>query len=311
MSAIIHPIAPNSSASWHGQLELDYAQRDGKTIPDRVFVQAPLKVQRPFYPEEEVCHTVMLHTAGGIVGGDRLSLNVNLQPQTHALITSAAAAKIYRSNGREAQQTTQIRVGTAACLEWLPQETIVFDGAQYAQQLKVELEPEAVWMGWEITRLGRSARGERFETGYWRSKIEVWQNNAPDGGTASRRLLWVDPQGIQGGHEMMTSLHGLAGYPVIASFVFVGRGVSPELVKAARAAWHSPEKPIEPLQEEPLITLHESAHQIGVTRLRAGLLCRYRGDSTLEAKRWFVRVWELVRSGELGRSVCVPRVWQV
>lgn len=299
--------APALSTSWHGHLKLDYAQRDDKTILDRVFVQAPLKVQRPFYPEAGTCHTVMLHTAGGVVGGDRLSLQVSLQPQTHALITSAAAAKIYRSNGQEAQQTTQIRIGSDACLEWFPQETIVFNGAQYAQQLKVELDPGAIWMGWDITRLGRSAKGERFDGGNWRSKTEVWQNDYPQGESASQRLLWVDLQGIQGGHEMLTSQHGLAGSPVIGSFAFVGREVSPALVKAARAAWH----PESEQPEEPLISLHESANQIGVTRLTAGLLCRYRGNSTLEARKWFVRVWDLVRREELGRSICVPRVWQV
>lgn len=289
--------APHPPTAWHGHLKLDYAQREEKTILDRVFVQAPLKVQRPFYPEAGTCHTVMLHTAGGVVGGDRLSLQVNLQPQTHALITSAAAAKIYRSNGQEAQQTTHIQIGESACLEWFPQETIVFDGAQYSQQLKVELEPGAIWIGWEITRLGRSARGERFDGGDWRSKTEVWQNE---------RLLWVDPQRIQGGHKMMTSLHGLAGYPVIGSFALVGREVSPDLVRAARAAWYvDREQP-----EESLISLPESAHQIGVTRLTYGLLCRYRGNSTLEARKWFMRVWDLVRQETLGRSICVPRVWQ-
>ncbi|MEP0911839.1 urease accessory protein UreD [Leptolyngbya sp. GB1-A1] len=297
MTALTPLTAPNPPTSWHGHLELDYAQREEKTILDRVFVQAPLKVQRPFYPEAGTCHTVMLHTAGGIVGGDRLSLQINLQPQAHALLTSAAAAKIYRSNGQEAQQTTHIKIGASACLEWFPQETIVFDGAQYAQQLKVELEPGAIWMGWDITRLGRSARGERFNGGYWRSKTEVWQNE---------RLLWIDPQGIQGGHEMMTSLHGLAGYPVIGSFVFIGREVSPDRVKAARTAWYPEGK-----EPEDSISLHESANQVGVTRLTAGLLCRYRGNSTLEARKWFMRVWELVRQEELGRSICVPRVWQI
>lgn len=300
--------APDSSTAWHGQLELDYAQRQDRTIPDRVFVQAPLKVQRPFYPEAGTCHTVMLHTAGGIVGGDRLSLKVNLQPHTHALITSAAAAKIYRSNGQSAQQTTQIRIGAAACLEWLPQETIVFNSAQYAQQLRVELEPEAIWIGWDITRLGRSARGERFDSGSWRSKTEVWQIDRAE---AAPRLLWVDPQAIQGGTAMMTSLHGLLGYPVIGSFALVGREVSPDLVKAARAAWNPVDQPAEDEAIAAPIALHKAAHQIGVTRLSRGLLCRYRGHSTLEAKRWFVRVWEQVRQAELKRSICVPRVWQM
>src|SRR5512147_2975608 len=92
---------PNSSSSsWHGHLELTYGRVGQATQILHSHMQAPLKVQRSLYPEgEEICHTVMLHTAGGIVGGDRLSINIDLQPKTQALITTAAANKIYRTNG--------------------------------------------------------------------------------------------------------------------------------------------------------------------------------------------------------------------
>ncbi len=286
------------AASWCGRLELEYAARQGKTIPDRVFVQAPLKVQRPFYPEgESICHSVVLHTAGGIVGGDRLDLRVHLQPHTQAVITSAAAAKVYRSNGREAQQTTHLQVSDSACLEWLPQETIVFDGANYQQQLRVDLAPNAMWLGWDITRLGRSARGEQFASGMWRSQTEVWQGD---------QLIWVDPQIIQGGSSVMSSLHGLAGHPVIATFAFVGRQVSKDFVAEIRSIWET-EATVE--NEGDAQQLNQA--EIGVTRLMSGLLCRYRGHSTVEARQWFMRIWEVVRRSYLGRPVSVPRVWQV
>lgn len=246
-------------------------------------MQAPLKVQRPFYPEDDqACHAVMLHTAGGIVGGDRLSISVQLQSDAQALVTSAAATKVYRTNGLEAQQQVQIQVAEGACLEWLPQETIVFDGALYRQQFKIELAAGATWIGWDLTRLGRSARGEQFDGGEWRSRTEVWQND---------RLIWVDPQWIQGGSEMMTSLHGLAGCPVIGTFVLIGPQISKELLEQLRSQ----------------ITLP----QLSLTRLQAGLLCRYRGDSTTEAKRELIKLWQLLRQEFLGRSVSVPRVWQL
>ncbi|HEY9698309.1 MAG TPA: urease accessory protein UreD [Trichocoleus sp.] len=289
-----------SAAAWCGRLELEYADRQGKTIPSRVFGQAPLKVQRPFYPEDEsVCHSVILHTAGGIVGGDWLDLKVDLQPHTQAVITSAAAAKIYRSNGQEAQQMTHLRVGKSACLEWLPQETIVFNGANYQQRLRVDLAADAIWFGWDMTRLGRSARGEQFASGTWRSQTEVWQDD---------QLIWVDPQRIQGGSTMMSSLHGLAGYPVIASCAFVGRAVSKDLVATVRSVWEEDEGKA---SQRDGVTADEMRAEVGVTRLMSGLLCRYRGNSTIEARQWFVRVWEIMRQFYLGRSVSVPRVWQV
>ena len=274
----------NGNTSWHGQLDLEFDRQGIKTVLSRSRVQAPLKVQRPFYPEGEgICHSVMLHTAGGIVGGDQLSLQVGAQPEAQALITTAAATKIYRSNGKTAHQQTHIRVAEKGCVEWLPREAIVFDGALYRQALRVDLGENAVWLGWDITRLGRSARGERFATGEWRSKTEVWQGD---------RLLWIDLQQILGGGVMMESPHGLAGYPVIGSFAFIGREVSPSIVEQARLA-------------------EITQGEYGVSRLMSGMLCRYRGQSTIEVRRWFMQVWHLLRDDCLGRSRCVPRVWQL
>jgi urease accessory protein len=274
--------------SWQGCLDLEFIQRQGATLLSRSQMQAPLKVQRPFYPEgKAVCHTVTLHTAGGIVGGDRLFTQVQLHPQAQVLITNAAATKVYGSNGFEAQQATQIQVATGGCLEWFPQEAIVFDGAQYRQTLRIDLAVDALWLGWDVTRFGRSARGERFSGGEWRSHTEIWQEG---------QLLWVDPQWLQGGSEMMESPHGLAGYPVVGSFAFVGREVSKELVLTTRSLWEDETR---------------GQGEIGVSRLMAGLVCRYRGKSTTEVRRWLVRVWQLVRQECLGRSTCLPRVWQL
>ena len=273
--------------SWHGSLNLVYAQRYGGTQLIHNQVKAPLKVQKPFYPEGSlVCHSVILHTAGGVVGGDRLSLNFHLEPNAQALITTAAASKVYRSNGLEAKQTIQMQVDTDACLEWLPQETIVFNAAIYQQEMRVELAPGASWLGWEITRFGRSARGEQFCEGEWRSHTEIWQQGHP---------LWIDRQWLKGGSEMLNSPHGLAGQPVVGSLSWVGVAVSPELVEQARSLMPSVER----------------QGEAGVTRLTSGLLCRYRGSSTAEVRNWFTQVWQLLRQSFLGRPSCPPRVWQI
>lgn len=281
-----HQTGAESLNAWHGSLKLRFANRSGVIQLVHNQVQAPLKVQRPFYPEgPSVCHSVILHTAGGTVGGDRLSLDLQLEPNTQALITTAAAGKVYRSNGLEAQQTTQIKIARGACLEWLPQETIIFDGAVYRQNLRVELALGATWLGWEITRFGRSARGERFLQGNWRSRTEVWQQGQP---------LWIDPQWLRGGAEMLDSPHGLAGFPVVGSLVWIGQPVSADLVVKARSLWSS---------------THQG--EAGVTRLPEGLLCRYRGPSTAEVRNWFMDVWHLLRLSFLERPACPPRVWQL
>ncbi len=275
---------------WQGRLTLEFEPRPDRTILSQSQVQAPLKVQRPFYPEGQVCHSVMLHTAGGIVGGDRLNISVQLQPQAQVLLTTAAATKVYRSNGLEAQQTTHLKLAAGACLEWLPQETILFNGARLRQQLRVDLAADATWLGWEITRLGRSARGEKFETGTWQTHTEVWQG---------QRLVWVDPQWIEGGGEMLTSLHGLAGLVVVGSFALIGPDLTDPTISRGQT-----------ISSQSLQTARDIlvSPSFSVTQLQTGLLCRYRGNSTAEARRGFTAVWQTLRP-IWGRGRCIPRVW--
>ncbi|MBD2361890.1 urease accessory protein UreD [Anabaena minutissima FACHB-250] len=281
----------DTEKGWHGKLNLVYSDRLGKTELIYNHQQAPLKVQRPFYPEgEKVCHSVILHTAGGVVGGDRLSTNIHLQPNTQALITTAAAGKIYRSNGLQAKQTIDIQVDAGACLEWLPQETILFNGAIYRQDLRVELATGAKFIGWEITRFGRSARGEKFLQGEWRSHTEIWQQGVP---------LWIDRQYLPGSEEVFYSTHGLSGQPITGSFIYLGSTVSTQTIDKARSVF---------THDSALITQHSL---IGVTRLENGCLCRYRGASTSEVRRWFTAVWQMLRVDFGDRSSCIPRVWQL
>ncbi|MFB2934204.1 urease accessory protein UreD [Aerosakkonemataceae cyanobacterium BLCC-F154] len=282
-------IAGSLSSGWQGKVNLVYADRQNTTQLIHNLAIAPLKVQRPFYPEgTDFCHSVILHTAGGMVGGDRLFFDVQLQPNAKALITTAAASKIYRSNGLQAKQNIQIKVDSGAYLEWLPQESIIFNGANYRQDLRVELAPKATWLSWEITRFGRSARGEKFLTGEWRSYTEIWRQRKP---------LWIDRQWLPAGEEIINSPHGLAGQPIVASLVWVGEKVSPEIVEKVRELW----------QNQPIFS---NKGEAGVTQLTEGLLCRYRGASSIEVKHWFKQVWHLLRLHFCDRPSCPPRVWQ-
>jgi urease accessory protein len=276
----------NNSAAfpgWQGQLQLTYRCDRGKTQAIQHQGIAPLKVQRSFYPEgDEICHNVILHTAGGVVGGDRLQIDVALQPDTRAVITTAAAGKIYGSNGRLASQNIVQNIGDNACLEWLPQESIVFNGAIFHQHLQVNLADTATWLGWEINRFGRTASGEQFTSGEWRSATEVYRNGIP---------IWIDRQCLDG-NAMINSPNSLAGYSIVGTLAWIGTSVTPDLVAATRSLFDG----------EP--------SKIGVTRLTAGLLCRYRGHSTTEVRRWFTAVWYLLRSSFLKTPPVILRVWQ-
>lgn len=298
-----------AESSWQGRLGVCYSRYQGQTCQRLTEVQAPFKLQRPFYPEgKHRCHGVVLHTAGGLVGGDRLDLHAILEPGAEALLTTVAATKIYgpgrltqglgpiglEAGGRRggaagsgpiAPSCQQIRwqLGAGCHGEWLPLETIAYGGARHCQTVRVELGEGATWLGWEMLRLGRSAGGETFAGGEWRSRTEVWQQGRP---------LWIDPQWIPGEPEVLDGAQGLAGLPVVGTLAWVGQGIDREAVEQVRRLWAG-----------------EFPAQGGVTRLERGLLCRYRGRSTAEARAWFQLVWGLVRSWRGADRPVAPRVW--
>jgi urease accessory protein len=277
----------DDSNPWEGSVTLAYDRPGDKTRLAKVLHQAPLKVQRPFYPEAPgICHTILIHTAGGMVGGDRLIYRLTLAPGSHAVVTTAAASKIYCAQAKTTEQVIEIDIAENSYLEWLPQETILFDQAQFKQTLKVNLGPNATWLGWDIYRFGRTARGERFVEGEWRSHAEVWQAGMP---------LWIDRQWLPASQQTIDHPHGLNQCPVVGTFAWIGQTVDREFVQALRDLWAQLG-----LQGE-----------IGVTRVQKGVICRYRGQSSAEVRQWFTQVWNHVRFYALGQPACPVRVWQV
>lgn len=268
---------------WHGKIELIYERRGAKTLASRAYHCSPFKLQRSFYPEgEDTCHSTILHTAGGIVGGDRLSQELRLGSETRALVTTATAGKVYRSNGKPARQNIAIALEPGAVLEWLPQEAILFEGADFAQDLRVDLAPGAAYLGWEIARFGRSARGEKFLHGRWRSRWEIWQQGTP---------LWIDRQQLVGSEATWFGSHALAESPVLGTLVCIGEPIPSSLLDLARE-------------------LAPSTGEFGATSTQAqGILCRYRGHSIAESRGWFISVWEQLRSHLWQRPLHLPRVW--
>lgn len=270
--------------NWKGSLEMTFDYKDGKTWIEKSLSVAPLRVQKPFYPEGDSCiHSVLLHTAGGIVGGDRLNINLSLKPQANVLFTTATAGKVYRCLD-SATYTTSIHQQQGSILEWFPQETILFKGSQYNQSLYIELERDAICCGWDIYRFGRSARAEVFDRGAWRSHTEVWQNGIP---------LWIDRQYLEGNQTNLISPNALAGKSVIGTFWLVGVPVDADTMESLRSV------------------LRESKEEIGLTQLEKGILARYRGDYTAIARQLFILIWEILRIKYGDRPVCIPRVWQI
>jgi urease accessory protein UreH len=168
-----------SAQGWEAKLELGFALRNDRTVLAYRRHHGPLIVQRPFYPEGGVCHVYVLHPPGGIVAGDHLSISVSAEQHSHSLITTPAAGKFYRSTGEQALQTVSIKVAEGAALEWLPQETIIYEGARLRSLVHVELAARARFIAWEILSLGRPACGENFDYGLADMSWQIYCQDQP------------------------------------------------------------------------------------------------------------------------------------
>ena len=239
----------------------------------------PLLVQRAFYEQDGTCQVYILHPPGGIVGGDTLSTKVVLRPDARALVTTPAATKLYRSAGRHAELDQHFVVGGGAVFEWLPQETIVYHGALARAATHVELAPGAQFAGWDIVCLGHDERG--FAEG---ELVSRWLLQR------AGQTLWAERAAFEGGGALLSARWGLAGRPVVATFV--ATGALAEHVKR--------------LREEATTT---DENWFSATRLGEVLVCRYLGYSAEAAKRFFCQAWDLLRRHGSGRAASPPRVW--
>jgi urease accessory protein len=268
---------------WRASLHLGFERRGARSVCHERRHLGPLRVQRPFYPEgDEVCHVYVLHPPGGVVGGDELEITVEVNGSAAALLTTPAAGKFYRSDGRLARQRQSLRVAAGASLEWLPQETSVFDGASAAMTTQVELHGDARFFGWEILCLGRPGAGERFESGAVSQAWEIWRDGNP---------LLIERAVYDQDGTALAAPWGLAGQPVCGSLVCVGDyAACVEQIREATADLNG-------------------SGLFSVTQLAEALVCRYLGPHSDEAHRCFARSWETLRPLFLQRATCVPRIW--
>jgi urease accessory protein len=234
-------------------------------------------VQRPFYPEGGVCHVYLLHPPGGVVAGDKLAIRVNADTGAEALVTTPAAGKLYRSDGPEACQTVTLQVAAGAALEWLPQETIVFEGARVASDMRIELQAGARFVGWEILSLGRPAAGEGFAKGVARLDWRITLDGQP---------LYLERQHLDA--AAFSGNWGLRGRAALGTLFAY---------------------PATPSQLEAVRGLIGEAPGRGVTLIDGLLICRALDLRADVLRQFFLRVWEIIRPETMGRAACPPRIW--
>ena len=279
---------------WKAQLSLEFEKRADRTVVTSRKHTGPLVIQKPFYPEGAPCHIYLLHPPGGLVSGDQLILNVNLDNQSHVLMTTPGAAKFYRSAGPVAQQIQTFNVCNESLLEWMPQETIVFDQSNATINTEINLEENSKFIGWEIICLGRTASGEKFTSGNLQQKLQLSINNKP---------AFIERALFQGKSELLSAPWGLANQPAVGTMIITH--ANQQLVNIIREQVQAPftSKLADSLQDE---KLHEL---FSVTLMDNILVCRYLGPKADTAKSLFIKVWEIARPYLHNIDACSPRIW--
>jgi len=274
--------APQGS-SWAAKLALGFTRQDARTVLARRAHVGPLVVQKPFHPEPDgTCHVVLLHPPGGVVGGDTLALEVDADSQAQALLTTPAATKLYRSDGRRALLRQHLRAARDARLEWLPHETIAFEGAAADVETRVDLAAGASFIGGELLCLGRPAANERFTRGDVRQTLSVWREGEP---------LFVERARYTSETPVLDAPWGLGGAPVVGVLV---------------AAAHAPNGVARDIEGAvgPLVG------RFAASELRDIVVARYVGGDVEEALGAFRAAWQVLRQACFGVDAVAPRIWR-
>jgi urease accessory protein len=263
--------------SWEAALDLELRHQEGRTRLVRRSHRGPLVVQRPFHPEGEVCHLYLVHPPGGLVSGDHLRLDVHAHAGAHALLTTPAATKFYRAREHGTARLVQNLVVDDATLEWLPQETLVFDGARAHAATRVRLSAQARFIGWEVLCLGRPASEELWTQGELRQDFELWRDDEPL--LLDRlRLRPGDAPAAPWGFDGQTALGTLMAWPAEVADLEAARATSPP-------------------------------GRIACTLVDGVLLVRTLATQGETARRRLHQVWQQIRPRLLGREAHPPRIW--
>ena len=275
---------------WAARLQLGFEAHGGHTCLTQRSHEGPLLVQKPLYPEAAPaappgtraapCHLYIIHPPGGVVGGDRLALEVRVQQGAHALLTTPAAGKFYRCAGESIGRLQQ-SFEVAGLLEWLPQENIFYSGCRSELTTRVRIEAGGRFIGWELGCLGLPASARPLDSGELRQCIELRHE---------QRLLLLERLRIE--PACLAPRWGLAGQ--VALGMLLAYPAEQALLAEVRAR---------------VETLDCAGVSLACTLVDGVLACRGQALRTDRLRETFVQLWSALRPALAGRSAVRPRIW--
>jgi urease accessory protein len=272
---------------WRARLELGFERREARSVLATRRHDGPLVVQKPLYPEgDAVCHVLVIHPPNGIAGGDDLGIRATLAEDAGAVLATPGAGKWYRSNRDEAVQDIAFSLASGARLEWLPQETILYDGARADMRFQIDLAANACYLGWEILCLGHRGPERRWLSGTARTTTRVLREG---------RALFSERGRWGADDPLLASPVGMGGKEVCATFIGVPAQEGTILDAGVLAACRD----ILPTEGEG-----------GITAMPGLVVARYLGRSTESAKNYFIELRRWLRPAIIGRDATDLRIWR-
>jgi urease accessory protein len=266
-----------------GISEVRFSRKDGISSVSHLYQRAPCRVLFPNAPADDLPLAALLTTSGGLAGGDRVRISIGAEAGAQAVVTTQAAEKIYRSLGPDTRVDVALDVGSDAWLEWVPQETILFDRARLNRRTTVEIKPGGRLLAAEMIVLGRTARGERLSAGLLHDRWTVRRGG---------RLAWVDTLRLEGDvARRVEAPAGLDGATAIATAIYVAANAAMVLPLARALAL-------------------DSDCRAGATLVDGILIARFIGRDARALRMDLARYLADLRRAAAGLPPRVPRLWQ-
>lgn len=277
---------------WAARLELHLRRHGERTVLAHSQHLGPLRVQRPFFPEGlRIPHLYLLHPPGGMAPGDSLNILVRCEAGAETLITTPSANRIYSTDAfdHEQSQITELNIDRGGCVEWLPQETLVFNNANANLHLRINAKAEGRFFAWEILVLGRTGSDAPFERGSCHQRIEINLDGLP---------LLCENTHLTGGSDLMTAAWGLDHATVTG--VWVCQGIPAEDARTI----------MEQLRTEMAKQMTDlTGVRLGFTRKDSLLIGRIIGNDSEQVRNLFIHCWKILRPALKGQPATLPRIW--
>lgn len=259
---------------------------DGRTRLQDLYQSDPVRILFPTPARGDIPSAAFVTTSGGLVGGDMLELTAAAGTGAAVQATAQATEKVYRSSGPDCRIDVALSAGAGAWLEWLPQETILFEQGRLARTTRAHLTSNARLLAGEILVLGRAAMGETVRSGLVRDSWEIRRNG---------RLVWADALCLDGAiDELVGHPAGLGGATAVATIVYAAEDSKAHL-EAARELLGGDQKTV----------------RAGATAVNGILLIRFLSADAYALRESFGRFWAGFRHEVAGYPDSLPRLWHI